>query len=60
MFKRAPLASLAWLRTPAFKELSAAYYAHHFHCRTCISAGQGVGNRCNNGSELWNNYKKGI
>lgn len=58
MFSRPPLPSLAWVRDPKMKERSTAYYAHHFQCRACISAGQGNGNRCESGSSLWKSYQK--
>ena len=37
-------------------ELARAYHDHHFKCRTCIAAGQGVGLRCGIGSALWRAY----
>ncbi len=41
-----------------WKELAAAYYAHHFNCPTCIAAGRGsrYGQRCGAGSALWRLY----
>jgi hypothetical protein len=44
-------------KATAWKPLAEAYHAHHFHCATCISAGQGRGQRCSNGSMLWTAYK---
>lgn len=37
-----------------------AYHAHHFRCRTCISAGRGTrgGQRCSAGLALWNTYSR--
>jgi len=32
--------------TPAWKPLAESYHAHHFHCPTCIAAGQWRGLRC--------------
>jgi len=42
-----------------WKELAAAYYAHHFNCLTCIAAGRGsqYGQRCNVGKALWTGYQ---
>ena len=39
-------------------DLSAAYYGHHFTCKTCISAGQGYGLRCGVGASLWRRYSE--
>ncbi len=41
-----------------WKELAAAYYAHHFGCPTCIAAGRGRrdGQCCNVGMVLWQAY----
>jgi len=41
-----------------WKELAGAYHAHHFHCLTCIGAGQGsrYGRRCGAGMALWRAY----
>lgn len=38
-----------------WKELAAAYHAHHFNCPTCIAAGRGsrYGQRCGAGTALW-------
>ena len=43
----------------AWKELAAAYHAHHFKCSTCIAAGRGAvyGLRCGVGAALWVNYQ---
>lgn len=43
-----------------WKELAAAYHAHHFSCRTCIAAGRGTrgGQRCSAGLALWNTYSR--
>ena len=42
----------------AWKELAAAYHAHHFNCPTCIAAGRGsrYGQRCGTGMALWRAY----
>lgn len=42
----------------SWRELAAAYHAHHFKCSTCIAAGRGVGYglRCGVGAALWNFY----
>ena len=42
----------------AWKELAAAYHAHHFNCPTCIAAGLGsqYGQRCGAGMALWRAY----
>lgn len=41
-----------------WKELTAAYHAHHFNCPTCIAAGLGsrYGQRCGAGMALWRAY----
>ena len=41
-----------------WKELAAAYHAHHFDCPTCIAAGRGrqYGLRCGAGAALWRAY----
>ena len=41
-----------------WKELAAAYHAHHFNCPTCIAAGRGslYGLRCDTGAGLWRVY----
>lgn len=41
-----------------WKELAAAYHAHHFKCPTCIGAGRGsrYGQRCGAGMALWRAY----
>ncbi len=41
-----------------WKELAAAYHAHHFNCPTCIGAGRGsrYGQRCGAGMALWRAY----
>jgi hypothetical protein len=41
-----------------WKELAAAYHAHHFNCPTCIAAGRGsrYGQRCGAGMALWREY----
>jgi hypothetical protein len=42
-----------------WKELAAAYHAHHFQCPTCIAAGRGsrYGQRCGAGMALWAGYQ---
>ena len=41
-----------------WKELAAAYHAHHFNCLTCTAAGRGAryGQRCGAGMALWRAY----
>ncbi len=41
-----------------WKELAAAYHAHHFNCPTCVAAGRGAryGQRCGAGMALWRAY----
>ena len=41
-----------------WRELAAAYHAHHFNCPTCIAAGRGsqYGQRCGTGTALWLAY----
>ena len=41
-----------------WKELAAAYHAHHFNCPTCIAAGRGnrYGQRCGAGMALLRAY----
>ena len=42
-----------------WKELAAAYHAHHFNCPTCIAAGRSsrYGQRCGAGMALWQLYR---
>ena len=44
-----------------WKDLAAAYHAHHFNCATCIAAGRGsrYGQRCGAGLALWRVYCNG-
>ena len=44
-----------------WKDLAAAYHAHHFHCPICIAAGRGsrYGQRCGAGLALWRVYCNG-
>lgn len=41
-----------------WKELAAAYHAHHFNCPSCIAAGRGIrdGQRCGAGMAMWRAY----
>ena len=41
-----------------WKELAAAYHAHHFNCPTCTAAGRSsrYGQRCGGGMALWRAY----
>ena len=41
-----------------WRELAAAYHAHHFNCKICIAAGRGAqyGLRCGVGTALWRAY----
>ena len=43
----------------AWKELAAAYHAHHFRCAVCAAAGRGAryGLRCGAGAALWAAYQ---
>ena len=43
----------------AWRELAAAYHAHHFNCPTCVAAGRGAqyGLRCGVGAALWTSYQ---
>lgn len=34
-----------------------AFLLHHWGCRPCIAAGQGRGQRCPTGSDLWAAYQ---
>ena len=42
----------------AWRELAGKYFAHHFNCPRCISAGQNPndGRRCDPGTALWQAY----
>lgn len=42
----------------AWRELDAAYLAHHFHCPTCMAASRGTryGLRCGAGAAMWRAY----
>ena len=46
----------------AWRELAAAYHAHHFNCPTCKAAGRGTrfGLRCGVGATLWTNYQTNL
>lgn len=41
-----------------WKDLAAAYHAHHFNCPICVAAGSGsrYGQRCGAGMALWQAY----
>jgi hypothetical protein len=41
-----------------WRELAAAYHAHHFNCPICIAAGRGsrYGQRCGAGIAMWQAY----
>jgi hypothetical protein len=43
----------------AWRELAAAYNAHHFKCSSCIAAGRGAqySLRCGVGAALWASYQ---
>ncbi len=41
----------------SWRPLAAAYYRHHFTCKTCISAGRGHGTRCPAGADLRASYE---
>ena len=41
-------------------QVSKRYYAHHFVCPTCISAGKLGGLRCYTGLDLWGSYLQSI
>ena len=36
------------------------YQAHHWGCLTCIGAGQGRGDKCSTGADLWSIYETAI
>ncbi len=42
-----------------WKELAAAYHAHHFQCKACQASGRGAnyGQRCDTGLALWKRYQ---
>ncbi len=40
----------------AWREADRAYQAHHVNCRACQCAGQGRGEHCAPGAELWATY----
>jgi hypothetical protein len=42
-----------------WRELAAAYHAHHFNCTTCQATGRGTGYslRCGTGAALWIDYQ---
>jgi hypothetical protein len=37
-------------------DLHRDYITHHWNCRTCIAAGQRLGDRCKTGLALWTDY----
>jgi hypothetical protein len=41
----------------SWRPLAAAYYWHHFTCKTCTAAGHGRGDRCTTGADLWASYE---
>ena len=41
---------------PSMREAHDAYLAHHWRCPTCSAAGQGYGQRCAEGAQLWDAY----
>ena len=43
-----------------WRELAAAYHAHHFKCPFCIAAGKGYGLRCGVGAALWSTYSNTV
>lgn len=43
---------------PSWRELDAAYLAHHVQCTACQCAGRGYGQRCDSGVELWTAYSR--
>lgn len=45
-----------------WRELDAAYLAHHVNCNTCIAASRGVhyGQRCGAGAALWARYSDAV
>ena len=45
---------------PDLHQASKRYYAHHFVCPTCISAGKLGGLRCYTGLDLWGSYLQSI
>lgn len=45
--------------TAEAKQAARDYHTHHFACGRCISAGQGRGERCQRGAELWSAYTAG-
>jgi hypothetical protein len=45
---------------PDLHQVSKRYYAHHFACPTCISAGKLGGLRCYTGLDLWGSYLQSI
>ena len=45
---------------PDLHQASKRYYAHHFVCPTCISAGKFGGLRCYTGLDLWGSYLQSI
>jgi len=50
---RAQVGDAAWqLREGAHRQ----YQAHHWGCLTCIGAGQGRGDKCSTGADLWSVY----
>ena len=43
-----------------WRVLSQRYHVHHFICPHCIAAGQGFGQRCSTGLDLWNSYLESL
>ncbi len=50
-----------WLHIDAgWRTASRSYYQHHTICKTCQSAGQGLGERCTIGHTLWAAYESAL
>jgi len=62
-----PFTPMATPKAPPWHHIDAgwhamdqAYHQHHFACPTCISAGQGRGQRCETGHALWLAYSEAL
>lgn len=42
---------------PDWRQADATYLRHHFTCPSCCAAGQGRGDRCTTGADLWASYE---
>lgn len=54
---QAPAPAQRITTAPDWRQADAAYLRHHFTCPSCCAAGQGRGDRCTAGADLWASYE---